>query len=450
MKRCASIFTIAAVLFASCLVSGLLPDGEAGTSRTKAYWVADFEKRSDVAKVVAEGFSLERVPGDTKADGHLLRAVGEEDAEAYALHFDRVPRDVSGYETLAFRVRALVDGAPSLRVGFDDAKGHEMHAAISSPGEDWVYVHFLLADMCAAEAFNPKKVDRLSLIGDGAGAFEFDDLRLLKGHGDWRTDGAVLLRAFGEERVGKAKHVRTEHFDIYTDSNGAHRKFPKALEETYDFVLEALGVLEMESRLPVYIFQNKDLYTNFCVRFAGWTPQAGKASAGHACSRYFATYYQAPNSPVVTHELTHAIFHRTVGTGGGSWFQEGVAVYVEELSQGKSAAKLFAPKVRSSGYAPLAEFVTIQRLIASSDSRGGAFTSGSLYAQAGALFEFFLHGPLLAGDGTVGRQGLPPQIVAIARSPSRGRIDKVEELLGCSLAELEEAWQAWGSRPPKR
>ncbi len=448
MKRYAStLLLLPALLFVLCTQPATIQRAEAGRTPSKAYLLADFEKKADVGKVVAEGFAVSRVPGDTKAEGHLLRAVGQDDAEAYALHFEKVPRDVRGYESVSFRMRGLVDRGPGLDLGFQDAKGGRMHATLSSPGASWVDVSLLLSDMDAGELFNPAKVARFSILSDGAGAFEIDDLRLHKGHGNWRTDGAILLRAFGEDRVAKVAYVRTKHFHIYTDSNGARRKFPKALEETYDFVLEALGVPEMTSRLPVYIFQSKDLYTDFCVRYAGWTPQAGKASAGHACSRYFATYYQAPKSPVVTHELTHAIFHRTVGTGGGSWFQEGVAVYVEELSQGKSAAKLFAPKVRGESYAPLAEFIEIPRLIGSSDSRGGAFTSGSLYAQAGALFEFLLRGPLFQEEGT---QGLPAVVLALARVSRSGGSERIEKILGCTIAELDTAWQAWGSRPPKR
>ena len=145
----------------------------------------------------------------------------------------------------------------------------------------------------------------------------------------------------------------------------------------------------------------------------------------------------------MVHELTHALFGRAVGRGGGSWFQEGVAVYVEERWQKRSAATLFAPLLRGGTFVPLGEFLTIPVLIAQNDATGGAWTRDTLYAQAGAFFEFLLRGPY--ADRV--RAALPE--LAALDGAAKDLPDRVAKALGASLAEIEKAWLAWGAHPPE-
>ena len=272
---------------------------------------------------------------------------------------------------------------------------------------------------------------------------ELDDIQLVRGANGWaQTKEEHLASLFGEKRVKKVKEIETDHFRIYTDSSGARTKFPRALEKAYVFVRKALDLPEMENPLDVFIFQNSELYFDFCMR-NGWTREEAVESAGHAWSGYFATYYQAPNSPVVTHELTHSLVHRTWGNGGGSWYQEGTAVCVEERWQKRDAATLFASRLRSGETMPLAEFMRKKRLIRSDDVRGGAGTAGALYDQAGAFFEFLMRGPFA--------ERRPSAIRELAKVDwdADTIVERVERIYGTTLLELETAWKEWGSDPPK-
>ena len=108
----------------------------------------------------------------------------------------------------------------------------------------------------------------------------------------------------------EVKVKRTKHFTIWMDTISAAKKFPKALEQTYEDVRKMLGLDEMEDRLPVYIFQNPNGYWDFCERHLHWARVSAEASAGHGSGRYFATYFQSNKAPTVTHELTHSMIHR--------------------------------------------------------------------------------------------------------------------------------------------
>ena len=220
------------------------------------------------------------------------------------------------------------------------------------------------------------------------------------------------------------------------------KKFPKALEKTHDFVCKELGIEVMPGKLPVYIFQNSNLYFDFCVR-KGWARAAAQATAGHAVGSYFATYYQAPGSATVTHELTHSIVHRTLGEGGGSWFQEGIAVYVECRWQRRSAAADFAPRIRSGAFVPLVEFMRIDGLIGGEDLKGGPMAATWLYAQAGAFFEFLLRGPY--AETATDRV----KAISVLDTAAGDVVKEVERILGRSIDQIEKDWVAWGSAPPK-
>jgi hypothetical protein len=145
----------------------------------------------------------------------------------------------------------------------------------------------------------------------------------------------------------------------------------------------------------------------------------------------------------VAHELTHSIVHCTLGTGGGAWFQEGIAVYLEGRWRDRSVAADFAPRLRSDTYVPLAEFIAIPRLVRETDLTGGPREAGWLYAQAGAFFEFLLWGPYT--ESAPNRL----KLLSILHAGRHEIAGEVERILGQTLDDVERAWVEWGSAPPK-
>lgn len=432
-------------------------EGEGGWRYTKAdreslgidtsgprFRIGDFEHERCLDHVHARSCRCERVPAKPRRKGYCLRWTVDPTDETAWLSLTNIPEDIREYRFLRFRARApkhLCDDV-TLRLRSDDGS---IGGSLPTLGKRWSEYEIRLPEMRETNEFDPEKVYALRMVCWGTKGFtlDMDDIELVKGPGGWRMSKQEhLVYVFGEARVKKVKEIETKHFRIFTDSSAARRKFPRALEKTYDFVRKALDLGEMPGLLDVFIFQNPKLYCDFCVR-RGWSREAAEATAGHAWSEYLATYYQAPGAATVTHELTHSICHRILGVGGGSWLQEGAAVCVEARWQKRDAATLYAPLLRSGRHFPLAEFFRVDKLIHGEDIRGGAGTSGSLYLQAGAFFEFLLRGPF--------HETRPEAIRRLAELEwdEETIVGDVEQILGTSTDEIESAWIEWGSDPPK-
>jgi hypothetical protein len=409
--------------------------------------VADFEEPGSEESVDAFRSEVERVPAGGRGKGSVLRWTVAGGGRSAFLALHGLPRDVRPFRALRFRIRADRPVAADLHVRLETTVDDLVGGRISGIGKEWRTEEILLPDLRRMGNFDPAWVRNASFIFfDPVDAvIQIDDVELETGSGGWQyTETEMVAHAFGKDRARKVRKIATEHFDVYTDSAAATSKFPRALEETYGFVKSLLGTPEMEEKLPVYIFQSPTLYAEFCVRFTGWTKEQAEKTAGHGSGLYFATYYQAPEAPTVTHELTHSIFHRTSGYGGGSWFQEGVAVYVEYAWQKKSAAAEFAPSLRGDRFVRLAEFLAIPTLVAVEDAKGGPLTADRLYLQAGAFYEFLVRGPFA--------DRAPSLVRALARTDrAEGESAAVlAKVLGKDLAAVEKEWIAWGGDPPKR
>ncbi len=410
------------------------------------YRIADFERRVTTSCLVAVDSAVEQFPlkRSRKKEGSALRWKVDPRAGSPVLNLRNVPVDIRKYRTLRMRARVNRRVDQPIEFRFRSMEGG-LEAKFEGLTSRWKTYEFALPKMSQWGEFDPKDVMLLRFDYEGEKGFqlELDDIELVKGAGGWvKSKDQQLADVFGEDRYRKTKEIETDHFVIWTDSKAARKKFPKALEKTYEFVCQELGIDGFEGKLPVYIFQNSDLYAAFCVR-KGWSKGAALATAGHASASYFATYYQAPDSAVVTHELTHSIFNRARGVGGGSWFQEGVAVYVEERWQKRSPAVMFAPALRSGKFVPLPQLIQTKRLIGGEDIKGGAGSAGALYSQAGAFFEFLLRGPFAK---------LRPEAIrslAVLDYTRSDVVPELEKILGATIEEIEDLWIEWGENPPK-
>jgi len=406
--------------------------------------VADFESGDALRRVRSWKTSATRVPDEP---GHALRWRVRPTGETVALEIGGVPRDIRRVRRLRFRVRSEGSVRDELQVRFRAGRA-ALAAKLGPVGAEWRTVELLLPEMrVIAGPFDPRRTESIRFVSFGARGFTLrvDDVALETGGGGWRwTEREILARVFGEERLAAVRTIETDHFRIHTDSAAAGREFPAALEEMHDFICDALS-LEADGvgRIPAYVFGSDARYHDFCVR-RGWPRAFAKATAGHASRDYFATFCQSPRSPVLVHEMTHSVLQRALGEGGGSWFQEGAAVYVEERWRGRSPAARFAADLRAGRFVPLRRFLARERLIDGPDAAGGAATAAgrAMYLQAGAFFEFLRRGPPA--------ERRPDALFHLAqiREEGAGRRAAVVEVLGRSVAELEKSWFLWGSRPP--
>lgn len=240
-----------------------------------------------------------------------------------------------------------------------------------------------------------------------------------------------------DEIKGDLEIYRTKHYIIFTNSSSG-KKFGKKMEECYKEIQKAYPFPEIEGRklMPVFLFRTKEEYVDFYVKIAQRSRSSAAASKGHAWRDYYATYYDSPVDPVHIHEATHQIFsNRLKLSGGGSWFQEGVAEY---MSTSKNERKGYARRAaRKGGFTPFAEFVTITSLLNSAGkSATGENMASNHYTQAASIIDFLR-------NSKFGKGKFDKFLEAVGKLP-RGNKELIEQAIrrvyGVDLAGLEEEW----------
>ena len=190
--------------------------------------------------------------------------------------------------------------------------------------------------------------------------------------------------------------------------------------------------------MPVFLFKTPDEYYGFCQRVAGYTLERAKRTKGHAWRDYYATWYESPTDPTHIHEQTHQLFaNRLFLNGGGSWFQEGVAEYVESSRNDRN---VLASQVTKGRHLPLSQLFARESLIFSSaeNRTEGGSESSELYTQAGLFIEFLR-------ESKWGKDKFASFLQAVGRSPRRA--DKVilvfQEVYGADVEAVEREFQAY-------
>jgi hypothetical protein len=227
-----------------------------------------------------------------------------------------------------------------------------------------------------------------------------------------------FLKDIGRSGTVKKAVIRTEHYLIMTNSSSG-KLFAEKMEENYDEITRTFPSAEVAGRrlMPVFLFRTPQQYYDYYVKIAGITQEGARASKGHAWRDYYATWYEAPGDPVHIHECTHQFFgNRLYLSGGGSWFQEGVAEYVESTPNDRNEV---ARAVKKNEHTPLREFVQLASLLYSSedDVRGGS-KAADHYKQAALLIEFLR-------ESEFGKEGFAQFLAQMGRT-RRGDAERIE------------------------
>ncbi|MFT5048926.1 MAG: hypothetical protein ACI8QZ_000313 [Chlamydiales bacterium] len=233
--------------------------------------------------------------------------------------------------------------------------------------------------------------------------------------------------------------VRTKHYLILTNSSSG-KLFAKKMEENYEEIGELFPFDEVDGMhlMPVFLFRTRDQYNEFYAAIANKSIAAANRSGGHAWRDYYATWYEAPGDPVHIHECTHQIFHNRMGlNGGGSWFQEGVAEYVETVDNQRNIAARF---VKKGEHTSLVDFVKLRSLLDSSKSGvKGEDAAGQHYKQAALLIEFLR-------ESKFGRKKFVDFLLALGRVPRSNSVAieaAFQRVYGMGLAEVDVEWQKY-------
>lgn len=199
----------------------------------------------------------------------------------------------------------------------------------------------------------------------------------------WRADSAL-----DDEDQADLEVLRTEHYLVMTNSSSG-KKFAEQMELNYALIQQTYPFPEIPARklMPVFLFKTAQQYHDFYVETFERTQEQARKSKGIASRDFYATYYEAPKDPVHLHESTHQIFrNRLELTGGGSWFQEGVAEYIETRPNERN---VIARRVKDGKHTPLRGLMSLESLLRSSEDDVSGDSAASLnYAAAALLVEF--------------------------------------------------------------
>jgi len=235
--------------------------------------------------------------------------------------------------------------------------------------------------------------------------------------------------------------IVSEHFIIFTNGPRTTLRFKTTLEKLYTFIQKYYPYVDEKERKPLtcYIFKSKEEYFDYSEQIRGF--RGARASAGHATSEYYATFYQAPAAPVVIHEATHLIVGAVCRVlGGGSWFQEGTAVFMENHFLGQDPSVGQRSNVRYGRYYPLRKLAAIPTLAADGQN------SGRNYAQAGSLMDFMVRGPLKDKF----KDYMDYLRKHLRTFGAKGAEESIRAVYGMSLEEFDEAWMRYVGYKPKK
>ena len=243
---------------------------------------------------------------------------------------------------------------------------------------------------------------------------------------------ARIAESFDPE-WGEVEVLRSEHYIVFTNSSAGDR-YLETMEDIYSRFQAVFPFEEPRAAplMPVFLFKTNDHYYAFYSKIAGISLAEARKSAGHAWRDYYATYYQSPKDPVNYHEGAHQLVkERLRAGGGGSWFQEGMAVYFEgTVFPGEDPAKGMKGEVKSGRHTPFELFFTLRSLLYSSTNDADPSLGTRRYQQAGALIKFLKEGP---------QAELWPTLLDQLRD-GEPWVDIFGQTYGLSIADLEAAF----------
>ncbi len=231
--------------------------------------------------------------------------------------------------------------------------------------------------------------------------------------------------------------VVSDHYIVFTNGPSAScKKYAVTLEDLYETMQKELPFEDPKHLLVAYIFDNKEEYYRYCVGVTGYTEAGARATAGHAMSTFYATYYSSPRAPVVYHEAAHEIVGACLKVNGvGSWFQEGMAVYFEKKMTNQRLGSCRSD-VKRGDYYPLEKFFALPSLLGDPEGNGHRnydhagdlvdFMINTKKAPVAGKFEKFLAAARTEGHG-----------YARGADPSQRLIKKV---YGLTVDEFEGVW----------
>jgi len=330
------------------------------------------------------------------------------------LEFVNPPKDLSRCRQVRLQLRAGSKHLGVLALWIRSARGSLLKRF--RIGREPREVVFDTADMWMDGDFDPSAVTQVGLgLGARGGHFTITGMQLIPGPPDWRlTRSEIRKRMVGAKRAIRV--TTTKRYRVIIEEGVKHSY---DIKRVYSFTAGALGVWKAPAPIDIYLLRDRAAFLDYIGRY-NWEIDM----AGHATRSLVATHVGAPPG-TLAHELTHSLFYAEYGRGGGSWLQEGAAVFVQERWAGRSAAKRFCRKIPPRERASLRSIVRLPMLLVANSNR-----TERNYMQAGAIFEY-----LRARHA----DGIKP----LAQLPATGDVAAIEKVLDRSIDKFESEWKTW-------
>lgn len=242
----------------------------------------------------------------------------------------------------------------------------------------------------------------------------------------------------------KVETYISPHYHIYSD---APKSGTLSLQQTLEkdlipCLLEEFGPLLTKgtrfSPLVVFLHRNRGAFVLDALDRGIARPWAEKVD-GFAWGPHYSTWFDSPKAPVHFHEGTHQFVQGSLGLdGGGAWFQEGLADWIEMRQRKVPIRRLARNLLRSKKTPSLRELIETTSLQELKENEETPLSTEEAYLLSASLIAFiherFRQDLFLAFTRDVGiLPGGTPLLIDQACNRN----------LGITLKELEMKWRKW-------
>jgi hypothetical protein len=222
---------------------------------------------------------------------------------------------------------------------------------------------------------------------------------------------------------------------VFSDTGAIPGALMTSLEKDRKRILKAFSWKSPRTKLPVFFFGDSEGYGCFFTRHSFGADEYEYALA-HGCGAFLAIQGEDHERSRLVHELAHAVLHRTHGTFGGAWLQEGFATYSEMLCLGRDVRAEFLAMLEKGHPRSLKGLILLRWRDFAKAARGRK-SSSDFHLLAAAFFAFLKEGP--------GKERFDEMIESFAgHLINEGFVVQcLEALYGEPLDEIEKQFYRW-------
>jgi len=228
------------------------------------------------------------------------------------------------------------------------------------------------------------------------------------------------------------KTIESSHYIILTNCPKVSEYYTNLLEQVYAFTKKEFKLKPVKGFLFAFVFSSKREYARFLVNKFNVPLESAMKTGGLTAQGVFYTFNNKNAKRTLVHEATHQIVYMRLGVrGGGSWLQEGFAVYIEKKFLGEKPSAPMKKRISADKYYYFYDFVALKSLIF--DKKGYGRLN---YEQAGSMVDYMINGRY--------RRYFENYLEQLRKKPSPAKdiaISNIEKGFRISLFRFENGWR---------